>query len=117
MTTLRFIVEGAPVAWKRTATSAGRRVTPRAQREYQSRVRWAAHLALRGLVWSGADRYAVTVDVHRDRRKADCDNAAKTVADACNGLVWDDDSQIDDLRVRMHRGSKPYRVEVTVEVM
>ena len=34
-----------------------------------------------------------------DRRKRDIDNLSKAVLDGCNGILWDDDTQINDLRL------------------
>lgn len=117
VTTLRFVVPGPPVAWKRAASRGRRRYTDPRSAAYAKRVQWAALQALRGVTWPGDQRYRLTVDIHRDTRRADWDNGGKGISDALSGLLWDDDSQIDDGRVRMHRGSRPYRVEVTVEVL
>lgn len=38
------------------------------------------------------------------RRKADLDNLVKLVTDACNQIVYDDDSQIEEITARVHRG-------------
>ena len=46
-------------------------------------------------------------------KKPDADNVAKTVADALNGLAYDDDAQITDLTVLKRYGEDP---EVRVRV-
>lgn len=109
-------IPGAPVSWKRTATHRGRRLTPEAQRAYQLRVRWAA-LAARPDGWPLDARYAIGVTVSRDRRKADWDNAVKTVCDALNGIAWTDDSQVDEAHVVMRRGAAEHGVEIVVRVI
>lgn len=45
-------------------------------------------------------------------KKCDCDNLAKSILDALNGIAYDDDSQVCDLYV-----SKRYGVEARVEVI
>jgi Holliday junction resolvase RusA-like endonuclease len=51
----------------------------------------------------------------RPTGKPDCDNLAKAVCDAANGLLWHDDSQIVALSVSKAYGGKPGTV-LTVEV-
>jgi Holliday junction resolvase RusA-like endonuclease len=46
--------------------------------------------------------------------KPDASNYAKLIEDACNGIIWRDDSQIVDLIVKKRFSSNP-RVEVTVQ--
>jgi Holliday junction resolvase RusA-like endonuclease len=40
------------------------------------------------------------VFVRGDRRWVDCENLSKPVTDAMNGIVYEDDHQIVDLRIR-----------------
>lgn len=105
---LSFSVPGPLVTWKRTTIYGGRRLTPKAQREYQQRVYFAACLAVASASgWSRDRRYAVDIVwTPPDRRRADVDNCAKTVLDSLNGCVWLDDSQVDDLRVRRAEPSR-----------
>lgn len=113
---LSVTIPGAPVSWARTATYQGRRLTPKAQRAYQQRVGYAA-LAARPAGWPLDARYSIGVVVSRDRRKADWDNAVKTLCDALNGIAWTDDSQVDEARVVMRRGPEPHGVEIVVRVI
>ncbi|MBQ1789616.1 MAG: RusA family crossover junction endodeoxyribonuclease [Oscillospiraceae bacterium] len=46
-------------------------------------------------------------------RKPDCDNVAKIIADALNGLAWRDDSQVVSLHVEKRFGEVP-GVEVEI---
>jgi crossover junction endodeoxyribonuclease RusA len=48
-----------------------------------------------------------------DRRKHDVDNI-KALLDALTGIVWEDDGQIEDLRVRKGFDKKRPRVEIEV---
>lgn len=47
-------------------------------------------------------------------KKCDCDNLAKSILDALNGIAYDDDSQICKLTVEKIYGENP-RVEVKLE--
>ena len=49
----------------------------------------------------------------RPTRKPDCDNVAKVIADALNGLAYRDDSQVVSLIVEKWFGEEP-RVEVEI---
>lgn len=49
----------------------------------------------------------------RPTKKPDCDNVAKIIADALNGLAWKDDSQVVMLHVEKHFGEVP-GVEVEI---
>lgn len=47
-------------------------------------------------------------------KKSDCDNLAKSVLDALNGIAYHDDSQVSELHVTKGYAETP-RVEVTLE--
>lgn len=59
-------------------------------------------------------RMAMQMDDIRPSKKPDCDNIAKIVCDALNGLAYYDDSQICELTVIKHYSETP-RVEVKIE--
>lgn len=48
------------------------------------------------------------------RRKGDIDNFNKLVLDALTGIVWEDDSQIEELRLRKAYDKERPRVEVEI---
>ena len=52
----------------------------------------------------------------RHTKKCDCDNLAKSILDALNGIAYDDDSQICSLHVEKYYGDTP-RVEVILKEM
>jgi Holliday junction resolvase RusA-like endonuclease len=114
---LVFTVGGPPVPWQRTQTRGGQRFTPKRQRAYQSLVALHASMAITRKVWPSASTFAVELDVYQqDARRRDLDNFAKTVGDACNGVLWDDDSQIVEWRLRKHIDRAQPRIEVRVRV-
>lgn len=52
-------------------------------------------------------------NVHRPKVKADLDNLAKSLLDALNGLVWDDDARIVHLELDKYYTEQP-RIEIEV---
>lgn len=57
--------------------------------------------------WSRRKRESALSGVVRPTKKPDGDNIAKAVGDGCNGVVWRDDSQVVDWRVRKVYGETP----------
>lgn len=114
-TRLWFTVPGHPVP-KARVTVRGT-FTPKATRHYEAHAKTFARMAA-GTTWDRSRRYAVSLRCcFADRRHRDLDNVAKAVTDAGNGIMYDDDSQIDELHVyREHDKQRP-RIEVTVEVV
>lgn len=112
MSEITFRVPGPPQNWERARTDGTRHFTSKASRDYKRHVRACAGLAMMGAyplnVRVGVD-IAIT---YADKRRRDLDNGAKALLDAMNGIVYVDDSQIDDLRVRRVAGD----VGVTVRV-
>ena len=118
--TLPLIVDipGPCVSWHRTATGKdGRRRTPVKQRDYQAFVRVRAALARAHHPNPPSRTERVNVRVYvcaADLRHRDLDNAAKTVMDACNGVLWEDDAQVDVLSVERIEPSKTHARVVLV---
>jgi len=73
-----------------------------AGRQYREAICWQAK-AERWPAW-GASRLAVEIEAFMpDKRRRDLDNVLKAALDSLTHAgVWEDDSQIDDLRI--HRG-------------
>jgi Holliday junction resolvase RusA-like endonuclease len=66
------------------------------------------------LPWPLVGEFALTLRVFwHDRRRRDLDNIAKAVADACTGVLWNDDSQVSELHVYGALDRVKPRVEVT----
>jgi Holliday junction resolvase RusA-like endonuclease len=120
---LIFEVPGEPVPWQRVARGrGGRAYVPEETADYQQSI--AIHalqarqlFAVGKTPWPMDARYKVELTVVRSprARRSDLDNYAKTVGDGANGVVWDDDSQIDEWRIVRAVGGRPHiRVHVTV---
>lgn len=110
-----FTVPGQPLPYQRAVFHGKRTLTPKRTREYRrSLVLCAA--ATKPSEWPLDARYAVTIDaVFSDKRHRDLDNVAKQVCDAANHVVWNDDSQVDELHVRRHLDRERPRLVVTVQ--
>lgn len=119
---LRFTVEGQPVPKARARSGkGGRHYTPERTRAYERAIGLAALQARQRVdgVWPRDRLYSVLVDVTpKDRRSFDGSNVLKSVEDAMNGIVYDDDRQVKDTRCRVSApdAARP-RVEITVEVL
>ena len=88
--------------WRRVGNKT---LLSKAARQYKQAV---YALCLGAGVRPGRGRLAVEVLVSPpDRRKRDLDNLLKAVLDSLNGLAWDDDSQIDELRLARRPGVLP----------
>ena len=60
---------------------------------------------------------AVAIDLYlHGKRRIDVDNCAKSILDGMNGIVYEDDNQVVDLRVRKLRESNRKNQRVEVEV-
>jgi crossover junction endodeoxyribonuclease RusA len=115
--TLAFVVPGKPQPKERARRGAGGRwYTPSATRKYEMGVAVLA-LAARANArpWSLAGAFALTaLVVMPDRRPRDLDNVIKSLKDGCNGVVWEDDSQVVEVSARMEVDPSSPRVEVVV---
>lgn len=64
--------------------------------------------------WSKKKHDEAVRQVHAPTKKPDCDNIAKMICDALNGLAYKDDAQITDLRVlKLYSDELPF-VAVTL---
>lgn len=122
--TMTFIVPGIPVPKARARVMRGGwSFTPKKTREAEERVRLFATVALKGVKDSilGPEcksRLYVRVIAFGARMNADLDNCYKLVTDAMQGLVYKNDSQIDQaemLREPCEKGKE--RTEVTIEAI
>lgn len=101
-----------PYPWPRSRISrAGRLYLPKTYLAYRDLVAMHLRAAYRGPPEAGPIR--VVLGFYRStKRRADIDNLAKTVLDAGTSIVWDDDSQILDLRAQIS-----YRANPSVEIL
>lgn len=131
---LAFVLDGDPVPWQRTELNGKRHFTARKTRAYQdalahagkAAMKWAqpVHTSLVVRVWvylpiprswSAQKRKDASAGAIRPTaaRRDDWDNFGKTVCDALNGIVWDDDGRIVTATVEKWYSAVPHmRVEV-----
>jgi Holliday junction resolvase RusA-like endonuclease len=118
------VLEGPPVPKMRARRGQGARwYTPEKTRRYERAVKELAiatfaHLRLplrQG--WPMNGRFYVEIAAHfPDARRRDADNVAKSVLDACNGVLWKDDCQVAHKAVPFVDRKHP-RTEVHVELL
>ena len=91
----------------------GRRrfLTPRARANKEA-IAWEARSQYRGEPLEGSLEVSVAL-YWPDRRKHDVDNI-KVLLDSLTGIVWQDDSQITDLRITKSYDKQNPHVEMTV---
>jgi len=122
--TFLFTVPGQPVPKGRPRFTGKHTFTPKRTRVYESEVKTEAQTELRKwrsqnqCGWSTANRFGLTLHLYfSDRRKRDLDNCAKAITDALNGVVYDDDAQIDELHVYREFDKEWPRAVVYVRVL
>jgi Holliday junction resolvase RusA-like endonuclease len=104
-----FTVEGRPYVkarprvahfedadWDGTTTKKSRAYTPKTTLQYEKRVAEIAAIFARHRF---AGHVRATVTFYTSVETADVDNWMKALLDACNGIVYDDDSQVRSHRV------------------
>lgn len=103
---LTFVVPGTPIpkGRPRVVHRPGQptvTITPKRTKQYEAHAKayaWQGRQRARGR-WPLDARYRVEIRIYRADAVGDCDNIAKSLLDACNGILWTDDSQVDDLHV------------------
>ena len=109
LTVLRLFVPGEPQPKARPrvvrvpgSIRSAVAYTPKSTKDAEATIGWHIHAAYLGLQVDADHNWSVVVFFYSNRR-ADIDNLAKTVLDACNNIVWRDDSQVTTLHAE--RGS------------
>jgi crossover junction endodeoxyribonuclease RusA len=97
-----------------TIKGKARTVVSASGREYSVAV--IAEVLSKGRPATFEGRLSLDMTIHPpDLKRRDLDNTAKALLDAlAKARVYEDDSQIDDLRIRRGKATKPGRVVVTV---
>jgi len=118
---LTFVVPGAPVGKERPRLGKGHVYTPTKTTSYEHKVKVFALQAIRKHgSWIVGTKLPVTLTLRvyfENARRQDLDNILKAAADAGNGLIWHDDSQIAELHVYRGYDAKRPRVEVAVDIL
>jgi Holliday junction resolvase RusA-like endonuclease len=102
----------------RVRRDTGRFYTPKLTVEYQRAVAWEASRA-RPKKWplDKSTLYHVRIFIgHGGGHLVDVDNASKAILDACEGILWPNDRQVESLCIYRARGTvHGVRVEVSYE--
>lgn len=122
MTTLQFVVPGAPVPKARPRVFGKRTITDPRTVAYEGLVRMHAlkarqSLRVSGIAWPLDAEYSVELGLYLPtRRRLDGDNCEKSMLDACNAVLWDDDSQISRCTWERWTGVEEPRATVRVTI-
>lgn len=109
-----FFVPGTPPT--KQNFDPGHRKTERVK-AWEEAVGWAAKSALQEFPLFERLTGPVKVDLRfllPDHKRRDLDNLAKPTLDGCNGILWDDDSQINDLSLVKNINKKTPGVNIIV---
>lgn len=113
---MKITAEIVPIPLARTkinTANKGRFLTPSSQK-FKQDLGFIARAAMSGRkIFTGA--ICVYIDLYKNcattsRNYGDADNHAKAILDACNGIVFLDDSQIVDLQIIKHKSAKQFLV-------
>lgn len=128
---MQIIIDGVAVPKQRPRLSGRVAYTPKKTRDYEERVRMAFRSSYLGQVpafdagvpviayievivpipksWSNRKHIAAERgEIVPTSRNGDVDNYAKSILDALNGLMYEDDSQVTTLYVTKKYGNDPY---------
>ena len=125
-----FTVEGNPIGWQRTGYNkhTGAKYTQEKTRQHKQLIAWAyrkqagtfrfpkgTYVDMRVIAYlpipkskSKKARQLMIEGKIRPTVKPDCDNILKLVADALNGIAYDDDKQIVTMSVMKRYGDTPH---------
>lgn len=109
-------VPGPPVPKGRPRVTRFGTHTPARTREYEARCKEAMEAAIAKCDWPKDREYRVQIAIYRARRSGDTIGFGCSVQDAGNGVLWNDDRQISDVRCRRFDGEEA-RTLVDVEVV
>lgn len=115
---VHMILEGDPVSKQRPRlgfTRKGHAYTPRQTREAEDAIGWQIKLAHRELLVDPDHAFGVRLLFYQaNHQRRDIDNMTKLIFDACNGLVWADDSQVVELISHVFRGAEKGQTELCI---
>lgn len=118
MNSILLTIPGQPVSKGRPRFFRGHAYTPKNTRDYEKKVAVLALKALQesGLILPISETVAVAIRLYMgDDRRRDGDNMVKSITDAMNGIIYEDDSQIKQCYWEIFRTSKDQaRAEVEI---
>ena len=114
---IEFTVQGTPIPKQSyRAVKGGGYLYPRVV-AWQQLVSTFARQAMAGIPPMKGDLAMTIQFVLPDRRRKDLDNLNKAIFDSCNGIVFEDDSQVVDLHLTKKVDKQAPGIYVTVEAV
>ena len=116
MQTIKICAELEPVPFKRVITSGKRRFNDSRYSGFKNQLGYIAAGVMGGQApLAGAIK--IQVDVYRKYKPeslkfGDADNHLKATMDALNGIAFEDDRQVVDATVRLHKGEPHIEIEL-----
>lgn len=111
---LVFTVPGRPVSWQRPHFTRGRHTTDAKQRQAKRAIAAAASAHIPAH-WPRDVAYSVRIDAYYPTRVyGDIDRIAGLPLDALEGIAYESDRQVSELRVERHVDRERPRVDVRV---
>lgn len=111
---MKFILKGNPQSTNHIYQHVGRRVY---MTRDGSKLKTDYQYQLKQQYKSKIHTSKLEVEIHLyfgDKRKRDVDNYNKIVLDACSGILWEDDCQIESLFIRKHYDKNNPRIELHI---
>lgn len=111
---IKLTLRTLPISTNRAYKSGnGRFYKSQEAKDSQEAMAWEARSQYRGKPLSGALICRLSF-FWRDKRRHDLDNPCKALLDAFTGILWDDDSQIQELHITKAFSKENPRVEIEV---
>jgi len=111
---MKFTLPYPPSANRYWRNFRGRMVVSEVARQYKTEVGWTLKAAQCEAI---GEPVRITLHVYRPQRRGDLDNTLKVLLDACNGIAYNDDSQIQELHAILDDDKERPRVEVEIMPM
>ena len=112
------LLAGDPVSKQRprfAMNANGTVYTPKHTKVAEREIAQQIRLATRNLIPDDSHSFGVRVIFYtKTYQRRDIDNMCKLVFDACNGVVWKDDAQVDELIARCVRSDPDPRTELAI---
>jgi Holliday junction resolvase RusA-like endonuclease len=111
----RLSVEGEPQVKQRPRVVNGHTYTPAATVQAEHRLAWAFKGQYPGVEPDALTRFGLRVIFFvKSARRADIDNRLKVILDAGNGVIWQDDSQCDEIHALVIHGVTLPRTQIEI---
>ena len=111
---VEFFVSGSPVPKQSYRHSRKGGYLPKRVKDWQELVGWTARSRHRGEPYRGKVQIDLQFYLH-DKRKRDLDNLSKAILDSIEGIIIEDDVQVDKLYIERYFNSDNPGVMITVK--